>query len=283
MRADWLGDILRDEGLTVIEHASPRGLGREMSSIRGVVHHDTVTTRAWSNFDVAELLRHGRPGVPGPLSQLGVDRQERVWWIADGRCNHNGYGQWGNNSIGIEVFAAGGLGPDKYGRPRSEVQSPGQRETVARAAAAILRHVGLPETCLQGHKEQDEARKIDPWNVDMAAMRAATALLIAGGNLTPEEYQTMEHGSTRNAKEDVEEFQHALNLFITLTGGGLPMLKVDGVYGDAVANMWWHANRRLEIRLRGGKPLYSAVPLRASPLAVARMAAESVRILGAAA
>lgn len=174
MRVPWLGDVLRDVGLPVVKVGNPLGRGRAMATVYGVVVHDTVTTSAWSDERVDALLRDGRPGVPGPLSQLGLDRQGRFRWVADGRCNHNGFGAWGNNTVGIEVYCAGGL------KNREEPWNDAQREAVVVASRAILDHLDLGRSSLwnprvAGHKETDPSRKVDPYRVDMARLRADVA------------------------------------------------------------------------------------------------------------
>lgn len=176
VRAPWLGDVLEDAGLDVLTPAgNPIGRGREMSAIYGVVGHDTVTPDTWSDADVDALLRDGRPGVPGPLSQLGVDRDGCVRWIADGRCNHNGHGFWGNNAIGIEVYCAGALAG------REEPWNHAQRVTVVWAARAILDYLGHPEPSsrfnprVAGHRETDSQRKVDPHRVDLDRLRIDVA------------------------------------------------------------------------------------------------------------
>lgn len=181
MRAPWIGDVLRSADLEVIEHGQPRGRGRDMGRINGVVLHDTVTGPKVSDDSVADLLRDGRPDLAGPLAQLGLDRQGRFWWISDGRSNHNGRGEWGNDAIGIEVFCAGGLAGQE--EPYNEVQ----RRNVARGAAAILAHLGFGVDRLKGHKETDPKRKIDPFGVDMNEMRDRAGAILAGGAIHNEE------------------------------------------------------------------------------------------------
>lgn len=168
MRVSWLPDVLRAAGLTVIELDGWRGRGRDLSSIRGVVWHDTVTPRSVEDTRVARLLRDGHSTLPGPLAQLGLDRAGRFWMIADGRCNHNGYGRWGNSAIGIETFANGG------GTSR-EPWNPAQQESAVVGTRAILRHLGLPNDRAEGHKEQDPNRKIDPWGIDTNDLRRRVA------------------------------------------------------------------------------------------------------------
>lgn len=184
MRAPWLGDVLSDEGLTVLEHGNPLGRGVDMGAIHGVVAHDTTTTRSWDDSQVADLLEEGYQSLPGPLSQLGLDREGRFWWIADGRCHHNGFGHWGNDTIGIEVFCAGG---------RAGLEEPYnaiQRVNVARASAAILRHLGKYEGFCLGHKETDPDRKIDPFGVDMGVMRERVRQLLLGAGPLSEEAES---------------------------------------------------------------------------------------------
>ena len=181
MRAPWIGEVLRSAQLEVIEHGQPRGRGRDMAKVNGVVLHDTVTGPKSSDNSVADLLRDGRADLAGPLAQLGLDRQGRFWWIADGRCNHNGRGEWGNDAIGIEVFCAGGLKGQE--EPYSEIQC----RNAARGAAAILAHLDLGADRLKGHKETDPTRKIDPFGTDMNEMRDLVGAILAGGTINNEE------------------------------------------------------------------------------------------------
>ena len=174
MRVPWIAEVLRDAGLTVREYGGWKGRGRQMRTVYGVVVHDTVTTTAWTDARVRALLRDGYTGLPGPLAQLGVPRDGTVDVIADGRCHHNGYGTWGNDSIGIEVYAAGGLSG------REERWNDRQYETVAVASRAILDRLNLGRSSLwnprvAGHKETDPARKIDPWGIDCNRLRRDVA------------------------------------------------------------------------------------------------------------
>lgn len=186
MKATWLSSVLRDAGLTVIEDPGWITRGREMAAVHGVVIHDTVTTTAWTTERVVALLRDGRPDLAGPLAQLGLGRTGVLYLVAAGRSNHNGYGEWGNDSIGIEVFCAGGLAGQE--EPMNAVQ----REVSARAAAAILSYVRYDESRCKGHKETDPQRKIDPWGTDMNALRAQVAHHLAGAPAPqPEEIEML--------------------------------------------------------------------------------------------
>lgn len=174
MRLLWLPDVLAEAGLPVRTLPGWQQRGRDLAQVRGFVWHDTVTTRAWTDARVEALLRDGRPGVPGPLSQLGMDRNGVLVVVAAGRSNHNGYGRWGNLSVGLEVFAAGGL------RGQEEPWNAVQRDHAARAAAAVLGRLGMDERRAEGHKEQDPTRKIDPYGVDPDRLRAETGRYLRG-------------------------------------------------------------------------------------------------------
>ncbi|MFZ5863025.1 MAG: N-acetylmuramoyl-L-alanine amidase [Nitrospirota bacterium] len=156
----WLASALRNAGLEVIEVDGWEQRGDPDIDVEGVVCHHTATGANWTDKSVARLLRDGRPDLPGPLSQLGLDRAGRFWLIAAGRCNHNGYGVWGNDSIGIEAFNDGRGEP--WGAPILDAY--------ARGCAAIARHLGLTVNEIRGHKETDPARKIDP-TFDMDRLR----------------------------------------------------------------------------------------------------------------
>ena len=156
----WLPDVLRDAGCKINVMAGAASRGREDIVVRGVVWHSTVTKASTPDERVAELLRDGHSTLKGPLAQLGGRRDGSFDIPALGRCNHNGYGQWGNDAIGIE-FYNDGYGPF----------TPAQIEQGSVATAAILKHLRMTETRCKAHKETDPDRKIDP-PVDMNMVRA---------------------------------------------------------------------------------------------------------------
>lgn len=168
MRATWLADVLRDAGLTVVEMDGWETRGGELSTIRGVVAHHTATSVMSSDSNVARLLRDGRSDLKGPLAQLGLDRSGRFWLVASGRCSHNGHGEWGNQSIGIEAFNNG----------TGEMWPELQLDAFRRGTAAILRKLGLSACCVKAHRETDPRRKTDPAGVSMSAFRDEVARLM---------------------------------------------------------------------------------------------------------
>lgn len=140
-----------------------------MRDIKGVVWHHTATGPQVSDAQVDSLLRNGRSDLPGPLSQLGLRRDGTFVVVAAGRCNHNGYGLWGNDSIGIEAYNSG------LGEPWPAAQL----NAYHLGTAAICRHLRLdPATQVKGHRETDPRRKIDPTGIDMDAARRRIAELL---------------------------------------------------------------------------------------------------------
>lgn len=160
---DWLPDVLRSAGVDVhvlpgAERRSTRAAGL---TVLGVVWHHTATGPAWADGHVAALLRDGRRDLPGPLAQVGIERDGTWVIVALGRANHNGYGTWGNDAIGLEFYNSG-LGEPW---PDAQVRS-GEVGT-----AAILRHLDMRVTRCRAHRETDPKRKPDPTGLDMHAVR----------------------------------------------------------------------------------------------------------------
>jgi len=161
MRVDWLPDVLRDAGLDVYVMPGALTRGRSMRSVQGVVGHHTASGPNWNDDHVAFLLRDGRRDLAGPLSQLGLERDGTFVVIATGKANHNGYGEWGNDSIGIEAYN------DGIGEPWPGVQI----DAYQRGAAAILARLGYGSHRFKGHRETDPRRKPDPRGIDLDQFR----------------------------------------------------------------------------------------------------------------
>ncbi len=142
--------------------------------VNGVVWHHTATSRAWLDGHVALLLRDGRPDLSGPLSQFGIERDGTAVLVAAGRCNHNGYGEWGNDSVGLEFYNDG----------KGELLTAKQYETGLRLTTVICKHAKLaPASRVKAHRETDPGRKIDllPGVLSMAKVRNDVAARLAGG------------------------------------------------------------------------------------------------------
>lgn len=168
----WLADVLRAGGLQVDEMPgwqtrSTRAGG--IVSVDYIVWHHTATPRTASDAAVDRLLRDGRTDLGGPLSQLGLRRDGSYVVVAAGRCNHNGLGLGGNDTLGIEAFN------DGRGEPWPAVQI----DAYDRGTAAIAERLGMSAALVRGHKETNPERKIDPLGIDMDAARVRVSALLA--------------------------------------------------------------------------------------------------------
>ena len=178
----WLFDVLRAAGLKVARQDGWETRGRDVGPIVGVICHHTAGPKN-GNMPSLNTVINGRPGLPGPLAQLGLGRDGTYYVIAAGKANHAGAGSWqgvttGNTSfIGIEAENTG-LNNDL---PWPEVQMDAYR----RGVAAILKHINRGAEFCAGHKEYAPKRKIDP-TFDMKAFRSSVAAIISGAVAAPE-------------------------------------------------------------------------------------------------
>lgn len=188
----WLADVIREAGLDVQEESGWRTRSATragMSDIRGVIMHHTAGP-ATGNYPSLNTVKNGRPGIPGPLSQLGLARDGTVIVMAAGSANHAGNGSWpgiptnnGNpHLIGIEAESTG----------RGD-WTKAQLDTYPRLVAALLKHLGLPVSRAIAHMEWAPARKIDPagWPGGMKGFRDSVAAHMEGVALTPEQDQIL--------------------------------------------------------------------------------------------
>lgn len=169
-----LVDACRKSGLKVVEVDGWRSRGHgPMASVETVACHHTATSKAAAgDYPSLRIVRDGRPGLPGPLAQLGLGRDGTVYVIAAGVCYHAGetftrdQDNW--HAIGIEA-EHDGISP----WPAAQV------DAYARLCAALVKHYGLTVSRVQGHKEiaAPRGRKIDP-NFDMDAFRARVAAIL---------------------------------------------------------------------------------------------------------
>lgn len=174
----WLADVLRNAGLNVVETPgwADRGHG-DVGVTRGVLLHHCAGPLHQSAASLEKILIEGRPDLPGPLAQLGLEEDGTFYTIAAGRCWHAGAGEWqgiktGNASfIGIEAVNTG-LANDPWDKP--------QMDAYVRGVAAILNHIDAPAIMAARHAEYalPKGRKSDP-SFDGDTFRAALAPFMA--------------------------------------------------------------------------------------------------------
>jgi hypothetical protein len=174
----WLAEVLRDAGCRVIEEDGWKTRGRDGSfSPKAIMlHHDASPPGETSNG--VDVIRDGRPGLEGPLSQLWLAFDGTWHVVAAGRANHAGEGgPWGviahdqgnRDAIGIETDHTT---DEKWTDP--------QRSEALRGVHAIAQRLGITtraeiDQAVTAHKEYAPDRKVDPDPMDMNNARAQLA------------------------------------------------------------------------------------------------------------
>lgn len=166
VRAHWMADAAMLTGYPVNEQRGWRGRGHgDFRVIEGVVGHHTAGPKS-GNYPSLLVVRDGRAGLEGPLSNYGLGRDGTIFCIADGVSWHAGASSWSgfrdlnDEFIGIEAESVG----------TSDDWTPEQRDAYPRLVASILFYIRRDATRFAGHKEAclPRGRKIDPafWNLN---------------------------------------------------------------------------------------------------------------------
>jgi hypothetical protein len=162
-----LADVARRTGYPVTETPGWRSRGHgPQPAVRGIVCHHTA-----GRADM-HVVRDGRPGLDGPLSQIWLRRDGTIFIVASGRCWHNAPStsadHTNSNSIGIEAENNG-----------SEPWPARQLDAYRRLCAELCKEFGLDASAVKGHKEVNTS-KPDPHSISMTAFRAEVAALLRG-------------------------------------------------------------------------------------------------------
>lgn len=231
-----LADVIRAAGMNVVEVGGWKGHNHgSMAGVRSIVCHHTAGA-ATGNYPSLNVVRNGRPGLAGPLAQLGLGRDGTVYVISNGVAWHAGAtindSIYGNSwSIGIEAENTG----------RGEVWPEVQVNAYAKLCAALCKHYSLPVDRVKGHKEicSPAGRKIDPANLpgDMPGLRARVADQITnpGGGTPPVTTSRMELMERVNVKASPS----TTTVRVRLPGGPNAKLIVrPAVEGGSDAPVW---------------------------------------------
>lgn len=169
-----LADACRETGYPVTEVPGwkTRGHGPMANHVYGILDHHTAgpePERTKSNMPSLNVLINGYSGLPGPLSQIGLGFDGRIYVIAAGLCYHGGAGSWrgvsGNGYfLGIEA-EDGGDGD----------WTPAQLDCYPRLNAVLCQFLDVGPGWVAGHKEYAPTRKIDPAGINMDQMRQKVA------------------------------------------------------------------------------------------------------------
>jgi N-acetyl-anhydromuramyl-L-alanine amidase AmpD len=271
----WIADVLRDEGVNLVEYPGWRSRGHgDFKDIRGVMVHHTGSDTA-----SAASIANGRPDLAGPLSQLHIARDGTVTVVAVGVAWHAGAGMYpwvpanmGNwHLIGIEC-ANTGTSPSA---PHRQNWPDAQYTALVRCCAAINRRLGQHASRTIGHKEYAGRvqGKWDPGAIDMDALRADVAARIG---------EVRDPAPTPRPPVPVGEFADVL-LFRGSTGAQVAELQrqlkheyplyaadlvIDGVFGPATEAAVMEFQRRTRgLRVDGivGPATAAALRLRLVP------------------
>ena len=175
----WLADVLRAEGVQVVEEGDWRNRMRPGSfDPIGVLWHHTAATSSASNPHPAlNICINGRPDLAGPLCQALVDYHGVFHVISAGRCNHAGQarasgpipaGDGNTMLVGWEIDYNG----------VNQQMTPAQYNASLKATVAVLRRLGRDASYARGHRETSVTGKIDPSFIDLNVMRADVARLL---------------------------------------------------------------------------------------------------------
>ncbi|MEV0556201.1 N-acetylmuramoyl-L-alanine amidase [Streptomyces sp. NPDC050597] len=186
--ASKFAQILRDEGLTVVEVGNWETHNRNSKGpwgpVHGVMIHHTVTSGGASTV---ELCRKGHSALPGPLCHGVITKDGRVHLVGYGRANHAGLGD-GDVLAAVKAERTPPVDNDAdtdgnrafYG---FECENLGnghdpwpdiQLLAIEKVSAAIARHHNWDERSVIGHLEWQPG-KVDPRGFTMASMRSRIA------------------------------------------------------------------------------------------------------------
>lgn len=155
MRDAGIADRLRKYGLNVVEVAGWKTRGSDTFNPRGSVDHHTAGP-ATGNAPSLGICINGRSGLPGPLCNVFIARDNTCYVVAAGRANHAGLGGWRGLSGNSSVY---GIERENVGYGDREPWREDQTDTAARAHAALMESKDPSLVCM--HKEWAPTRKID--------------------------------------------------------------------------------------------------------------------------
>lgn len=246
-----LADVVRAAGLEVTEVPGWLEHGRgPFAGLETIVCHHTAGPSAAADprdFPSFGIVRNGRPGLQGPLSNLGLGRSGRVYVFAAGKANHAG-------RVTLAKYAnAYAIGIEAENNGTGETWPTVQRTAYARLCAALVdgaasgklvpgKRFPLTPDDVRAHREvcDPPGRKIDPAGIIMNPFREAVRRSLVDLRASRDAPRpkpagpafrlgrVLEERSPRMRGDDVRAVQRRLMAL----GFKLPEWGADGVFGD---------------------------------------------------
>lgn len=174
-----IAERLRKVGLKVVEIDGWRTRGSSSFYPVGSVDHHTAGARS-GNAPSLGICINGRAGLPGPLCNVLVGRDNTCYVIAAGRANHAGQGSWRGYSGNSKVY---GVERENIGTT-NEPWTEDQTHAAALTHAALLGPNGNPDLVCE-HKEWAPGRKVDCHTITGANMRQRVRSIIFREDVKP--------------------------------------------------------------------------------------------------
>jgi hypothetical protein len=189
-RATWLADVMRAEGLVVVEVEGWRGRGvsfPDSPAEEGVsLFHHTASSAASGPTGGLRIVTYGRPGLPGPICNWLTARNGVIYIVAAGVANHAGRGNARTAGLPRTSGNSNAFGNEMENNGIGERYSPIQYTAAIKSHAAVHRKMGWKASRGIGHKEWSTSGKPDP-KLDMAQVRRDLAVAIARGTVPGED------------------------------------------------------------------------------------------------
>lgn len=246
----WLTGLAvaaRETGYPVIEIPGwkTRGQGALADDVRIITDHHTAgpePERTSSNYPSLNVVKSGRTGLRGLLSQLGMGFNGTIYVIGAGVAWHAGEGSWKGwtnaNYRGIGIEAEDGGDGD---------WTMAQLDCYPRLNAALCRYLGVSADWVAGHKEYatPRGRKIDPAGIEMSQMRRTTAWYLANPHKIRKGSTMSDIGPEKWDQKDFDRFFAKLwaadmplkGIAKTILGGN-DALSYSGLVGYAASNAY---------------------------------------------
>lgn len=164
----WLADVLRAEGLTVVEYAGWQTRARSSGGYTApaplcVMEHHTASNPGSDGQGDADYIAFGDEDAP--ISNLYIQRNGTVWVIAAGATNTNGKGKslsFSRGVVPVDGMNSRAVGIEVANNGVGEIWPQVQVDALVAAANAINRTLGNQSTDIAGHVHYAPDRKIDP-------------------------------------------------------------------------------------------------------------------------